>query len=363
MEPAQIGGYLNVSCRRPTTYNSVPCLYRHDFVAQERLTFMTYRFTTSVFRSAVALAALGAAHTLFAAAPASSNDPSASPSIFKMSTSVADPTRDVRYQPEGVSSSVDLEEAFTPASSLDEERASLTEGYDAGQPSPGRRSYGRSRYQDRLHNADGSSKIAFVAGAGLNVAAGNTAKYYTSSYAFGVGAGINFNKMFGILGEFHYDHLGLTGGAINYQYNNYLTYSTLTSSDLSGLDANAHVISLTANPIINFTGAGRDSKLGAYVTGGVGYYHKVTNFTLPTEEVTYYYSYITNATFDQYTANAFGVNGGAGLTYKLGQFSSERLFLEARYNWLKINSANNTDFFPFNRRNSEYIPVMAGIRF
>lgn len=315
-----------------------------------------------MLRSVAALAAFSAAPTLFAAVPAVSNEPS-SPSIFKMSTSVSDPTRDVRYQPEDVSSSVDMDAALTPASSLDIERSSLTEGYDAGQPAPGRRSYGRSRYQDRLHNADGSSKIAFVAGAGLNVAAGNTAKYYTPSYTIEAGAGINFSKMFGILGEFHYDHLGLTAGSINYQYNNYLTYLNATTSDLAGLDANAHVIALTVNPIVNFAGASRGSKLGAYVTGGVGYYHKVTNFTLPTQINTYYYSYIANSTFDSYSANSFGANGGVGLTYKLGEFSSERLFVEARYHWLKINSNNNTDFFPFNRRNSEYIPISAGIRF
>ncbi len=323
---------------------------------------MTSRFTTPALRGMAALAVFSAAPLMVAAAPASSSDSSVSPSVFRMGTSVPDPTHDIRYQPEGISSSRDTDDALAPATPLEAERASL--GYDAGQPSPGRRrSYGRSRYQDKMHNSDGSSKIAFVAGAGLNVSAGNTAKYYTPSYTFEVGAGFNFNKMFGVLGEFHYDHLGLTGGAINYQYNNYLTYSNASTSDLAGLDANAHVLSLTVNPVVNFSGADRGSKLGAYVTGGVGFYHKVTNFTLPTQVVTYYASYITNQTFDSYSANGFGANGGVGLTYKLGEFSSERLFLEARYHWAKINSVNNTDFFPFNRRNTEYIPVSAGIRF
>ena len=94
---------------------------------------MTYRFTT--LRSVAALAAFGAAHTLFAAAPALPNDPVTSPSIFKMSTNVADPTRDVRYQSDSVSSSVDTDETFTPSTSLDARlagvagmRASLRQG-------------------------------------------------------------------------------------------------------------------------------------------------------------------------------------------------------------------------------------------
>ena len=325
---------------------------------------MNSRINTAVLRTTFALTALCVAPALHAAGPASNDTTPANPSIFTMNSSVTDPTRDFRYQPEGVSTSTDTLAAGSPSSSLDAERGSLGENYDGGQPPPGRRrTYGRSRYQDKMHNADGSSKIAFVAGAGLNLPVGNTGKYYTPSYTITAGAGINFNKMFGILGEFHYDHMGLTAGSINYQYNNYTTYSNATANDLAGLDANAHVIALTVNPIVNFKGADRGSKLGAYVTGGVGFYHKVTNFTLPQEIDTYYYSYITNATFDSYSANSFGVNGGAGLTYKLGEFSSERLFVEARYNWLKIGNNNSGDFFPFNRRNSEYIPVTAGIRF
>ncbi len=329
--------------------------------AQERFKLMTLSINTTALRTGLALSAFCAAPALFAAAPAATTDTAtatpATASIFSTNASLEDVTREFRYQPAGVSSSSDAMDAGDPA-------ASLTEDSGIGQPPPGRRrSYGRSRYQDRLHNSDGSSKIAFVAGAGLNVPAGNTAKYYTPSYTITAGAGINFNKMFGILGEFHYDHMGLTAGSLNYQYNNYVTYSDATASDLAGLDGNAHVIALTVNPIVNFVGADRGSKFGAYVTGGVGYYHKVTNFTLPEEVDTYYYSYITNATFDSYSANAFGVNGGVGLTYKLGQFSSERLFAEARYNWLKIPTNTNNDFFPFNRRNSEYIPITVGIRF
>ncbi len=57
------------------------------------------------------------------------------------------------------------------------------------------------------------------------------------------------------------------------------------------------------------------------------------------------------------------MNGGFGLTYKLGEFSSSRLFLEARYHWIDIGSNSNADAFPYNRRNTEYIPVTFGVRF
>ena len=329
---------------------------------------MNLCFRNTALRTGLALAALGLVPAVYAAAPATPATAVTSPSIFAMGTSVSDPTRDFRYQPEGISSSTgDSEDASS--ATLVGARENLTEGFDSGQPSPGRRrTYGRSRYQDRLHNADGSTKIAFMAGAGLDMPVGNTAKFYTPSYTAAAGAGYNFNRMFGVLGEFHYDHMGLTGGAIDTEYNNLLTYLTpygFTSDDLAGFDANAHVLSITVDPVINFVS--RTSRMGAYVTGGVGYYRKTTNFTLPTAQTgcSYYYcsTYYTTYNFDSATANSFGTNVGFGLTYKLSEFSSERLFVDARYNWLPISSNNNQDFFPYNRRNTEFIPITFGIRF
>ena len=326
---------------------------------------MTLRISTPALRTGLALTALCAAPALYAASPATSDTATAAPaaaSMFSASASVADVTREFRYQPAGVSSSSDDLDAADPAASLNEDSG-------AGQPPPGRRrTYGRSRYQDRMHNADGSSKIAFMAGAGMNIPNGNTAKFYTPSYTFGVGAGLNFNRMFGVLAEFHYDRMGVTGGAINTEYNNLLNYLSqygYTANDLAGFDANAHVLSFTVNPVINF--ADRNSHVGAYVTGGLGYYRKSTNFTLPTAQTgcSYYYcsTYYTTYDFDSATANSIGYNVGFGLTYKISEFSNERLFVDARYNWVPISSNNNQDFFPYNRRHTSFIPVTVGIRF
>lgn len=324
----------------------------------------------NVAKTLFAAGVLAASAVVHAAAPASGDSTGSlaqanrnllAPENFLLSATSETP----RYQTEGVSSSTDAVEAEIASLS-----ASPLEGAGSGAGQYGgrrRRSYGRSRYQDRWHNADGSNKVAIVAGAGLNVPVGNTGKFYTPSYTITGGAGWNFNRQFGVLAEFHYDHLGTTGGSINYEYNNLLaSFPTITPDDLIGLDGNAHVLAITLNPVVNFSD--RDRKLGAYITGGVGYYRKSTNFTLPAlgRYCDYYgfcYTYTSNQNIDTASANAFGANGGFGLTYKLSEFSSERLFVEARYHWLKIDSTNNSDFFPFNRRNSEYVPVTVGIRF
>lgn len=321
----------------------------------------------SPFRTLAATAAVAAisfAPAVHAATSADTPKPIAASPLFNPNAPLAVSTDEFRYQPAGVSSSVDdAIAAGDPAAGL---------RYDGGvQPPPGRRrTYGRSRYQDRMHNADGSSKIAFMAGGGLNMPTGNTAKFYTPSWTVSAGAGINFNRMFGVLGEFHYDHLGVTSGAINTEYTNLLNYISqqgYSASDLAGFDGNAHVISLTVNPIINF--ADPRSKVGAYVTGGGGWYRKTTNFTLPTAQTgcNYYYcqTFYTTYNVDQYTADTFGFNVGFGLSYKLSDFSSERLFVDARYHYLPIKDtgASQDPFFPFNRRHTGYIPITVGIRF
>lgn len=319
-------------------------------------------FASAAFRSLACMSVLGlASQASLAATPASiSGDGTVPDPIFRTDTATFAPVRDYRYQTEGISSSTDA---------VEEERASLSADVDAGsgyQPPPGRRrSYGRSRYEDRMHNSDGSTKIAFMAGAGMNVPVGNTGKFYTPSYDVAVGAGYNFNKMLGVLAEFHYDHAGLTGGAIAYEYQNLQNYYSASAADLAGFDGNSHVLSLTVNPVLSFS-SDRGSRLGTYFTGGVGYYHKVTNFTLPSSATAcdyFCYTYSTNVNIDTASANSLGFNGGVGFTYRISDFSNERLFIEARYHWLKIASSNNTDFFPFNRRNSEYIPILVGVRF
>ena len=202
------------------------------------------------------------------------------------------------------------------------------------------------------------------------------------------GVGRNFSKTLGLDAEFNYDHFGLQGATIaNQEYiYNYCTAADVTAGlcypegpnegTVSGLDGNNHVWSFTLNPTYTIPTNG---SLGAYLVVGGGYYHKVTNFTQPTtEEECYYYcgEVTVNANIDHYTSNAFGVNGGFGLTYKFSRFSNERFYLEAKY-VLMLDSQRSgvtatnvpnsaltaTDLYPANSDRTSYIPVKVGIRF
>jgi hypothetical protein len=255
----------------------------------------------------------------------------------------------------------------------------------SSQPPP-RRRYGRPNYAGGNSNADGSSKYTFMAGMGLASPIGNTHKYDTPSYGFQVGGGRNFNKIYGVLLQFDYDHFGLQGATLANQtflYDYGCPAGTVAAGTcgVSGLDGNNHVWSFTLNPTFTIP---TDGSWGAYAVVGGGFYHKVTNFTEPGTGYEYdyycgcYIPYTANQTIDHYTSNAVGASGGLGLTYKFSKFSNERFYMEARYVYIAnsqrygvtasssttaLNAYNGYNLYPQNSNRTTYIPVKFGIRF
>lgn len=258
------------------------------------------------------------------------------------------------------------------------------------QPPP-RRRYGRPRYNDSSHNPDGSNKYAFVAGVGASGPVQDFSSYNNLSYGFQVGVGRNFNKNVALMFQFDYDNFGFKGATLKNQLNlyNYLIAqynATVTSNNqiaqLAQLDGSSHVWSFTLNPVYTlYSGEG----LGAYVVGGIGFYHKAANFTTAATGYAYdpysggTYAYQANQPIDQYFSNAVGFNGGFGLTFKPSRFAGERFYAEVRYHYMLNSlrtgltlgnvataSSSNTDFnndYPQNSHRTAYIPVKVGIRF
>lgn len=258
----------------------------------------------------------------------------------------------------------------------------------ATQPPP-RRTYGRPNYSDSNTNSDGSPKWTFLVGGGFGMPVGDTHYYETTGWGFQAGGGRNFSKTLGVLLQFDYDHFGLQNATVaNEQYiYNYCTTAEYNAdycapqgpapaSAVTPVGGNNHIWSFTLNPTFSVPTSG---SLGAYAVVGVGFYHKVTNFTTPsTEEYCYYFceEVEENATFDHYTSNALGVNGGLGVTWKFSKFSNEMLYGEIRYVFVDnqprsgVTTANvasaplsATDFYPANSHRTTYFPVKFGIRF
>ena len=243
-------------------------------------------------------------------------------------------------------------------------------GAREGQPPP-RRRYGRPNYSDSHTNADGSPKYTFAVGGGFTLPTGNTHSYATPGWKIQVGAGRNFNQTIGVMLQFDYDKFGMQQKTLN---NQLALYNSLCGTQcINQLGGNVRDWSFSLDPIVNYY---TSDTVGAYVIGGVGFYHKYTQFTTPAVGQycdPYYgcYTYQANQPVDWYTSNAFGVNGGVGFTYKLSRWANERLYVEARYVWTDnkprpfdvSGTTNYFNAFPPASARTTYIPVTFGIRF
>jgi len=250
-------------------------------------------------------------------------------------------------------------ERFNLGSSLIGPNADANPQYGGGYGGPPRRRpYGRPTYRDRYTNADGSSKIAFEAGAGFSRPAGSTSNYQKTGWNFSVGAGRNFNRAFGVLVQYDFVDLGVSNSILD----------SLSNSAGVSIDGHSHVWSLTVDPVINFSDS--HSRYGAYITGGGGFYRKLTSFSEnscdPYYEVYYGVCLQDSSTLAHWSNNAGGVNAGVGFTYKISAYSNLKLFAEARYAWVDNQPSSNntvaTGYPPANYRTG-YFPVNFGIRF
>jgi hypothetical protein len=243
----------------------------------------------------------------------------------------------------------------------------------ADQPPP-RRRYGKPNYNDSRTNADGSAKYTFFVGAGFTLPVGGSHNYLTTSYDVQVGAGRNFNKTFGAVVQFDWDNFGFQTATLNRQL---AIYNALNAAvgfpPLPQLGGTSHIWSFTVGPVVNFYSS---DTFGAYAIGGVGFYHKTANFTTPSigEECFGFQCFAVqvNQSIDKYTSNAFGVNGGLGLTYKFSRFAGERFYVEGRYVYtfnsaraFSLGDANGNGFnvFPQNSAKTGFIPITFGVRF
>jgi hypothetical protein len=201
----------------------------------------------------------------------------------------------------------------------------------------------------KQHLAD---NYAFEVGGGFNAPVGNdTSKanggpFITWGGNFTVGGGTYFTKHVGLLAEYQYVDNKLPGSLI---------------AEIPAQGGHAHIWSLTLDPIIDLFPKRTNS---LYVTGGGGFYRKVTSFTDPEEqeECDYYCGIVvTNATVYHFSSNQGGINFGLGYTHRFGGMYGEgraKLFAEARYLFVDtppVSATNGTG-------TTGLIPVTLGVR-
>jgi hypothetical protein len=197
-----------------------------------------------------------------------------------------------------------------------------------------------------------ASRFAFEAGGGFNAP-------QSSAITFGgqvtVGAGLNFSKNVAALVEYQFLDDKLPGALI---------------AETGANGGYAHIWSLTIAPVIDLM---PKSTNDLYITGGGGFYRKVTSFTDPEEAEYCYYYYCgvetENAVVGHFSSNQGGYNVGAGFQHRVGGVYGDgktKLFIEARYlDVLSPASVSNPTGLGTTAvaADTKAIPVSVGVRF
>ncbi len=163
-------------------------------------------------------------------------------------------------------------------------------------------------------------RLTFEAGGGANAPISSSVTYGAN---FTVGGGLKFNPHFSTLIEYQFIVDKLPGALISE-----------TQGAANG--GHAHIWSFTLDPVFDlFPKASNDF----YVTGGGGFYRKVTTFTFPMATQFCYYFYCGTGyvpgTVGHFSSNQGGFNVGGGYQHRFGSIygdtSSAAIFIEARY--------------------------------
>lgn len=160
------------------------------------------------------------------------------------------------------------------------------------------------------------SRLAGEAGGGFNAPTGDSSPYITWGGNFSIGAGPRFSPHLAALVEYQFVDDKLPGALI---------------AETGANGGDAHIWSLTLDPVIDVA---PKRKNDLYITGGGGFYRKVTNFTDPSNYCDFFECYTQNVVVGHFSSNQGGWNVGGGFIHRLGGTygdSKAQLFAEARY--------------------------------
>lgn len=244
--------------------------------------------------------------------------------------------------------SVQAQSSHEFASSTDALPADASTSEAPAAPSP---AAGAGEQSDRsygYHDHSWSSHLTFEGGGGANAPIGNDQPFITWGGNFTVGGGYRFNR-----------HLS---GLIEYQFlDNKIPGALASAAGSQG--GHVHIWSLTADPVFDLFPS---KKYDAYVTGGGGFYRKVTTFTDVEEvEECYYFCIVgdENVTVGHFSSNQGGANLGFGITRRLGSADTGgdgrlKAFAEVRYLWLDTPKyVQGTEV-----GTTELLPITIGLR-
>jgi len=181
-------------------------------------------------------------------------------------------------------------------------------------------------------NPRANTNLGFPISAHLNP----MAPFTNFGMGFTAGAGYNFTRKHGLVGEFMWSHLFLSSSALNP-----IRFALQDPS----VDGSGNLYALTGNYRFELRG----KSLGVYFIGGGGLYHRAvslshkvtTGSTNITCEPTFEWwgfsctrgLVTSNQTILRSSLSSLGVNAGIGFTTRVGEEAPYRVYVESRYHY------------------------------
>lgn len=193
----------------------------------------------------------------------------------------------------------------------------------------------------RLLLKDGTPRINVEVGGGVQLPFNGAQNSQNVGGMVAAAVGYNFSRFFTLQARGEYDRAGVPS-------------SVLVAQKQS--DGRVELASGTVNMILRYAVVGR---FGAYITGGGGYYRRVTKFMQSTASGTQNLSTVTA----EYSMDTVGAAFGMGVEWRAWRRTGMKIFAEARYNYVEgQEQTGSASTYQWNSRTTEYAPALIGVR-
>ena len=194
-----------------------------------------------------------------------------------------------------------------------------------------------------MYAQKGNDDPSFTSNVGvhLSLPQNPTAHFLSEGWGVEYGAGYNFTRRHALIGEFMWNSLYPTNGALE---------PIRVALNSREIDGHAEVFALTGN--YRFESRGRT--FGTYFIGGGGWYYRDASLSKPIptgiiitcDPTLIWWGYhctpgavIANTTIASTGSSAFGLNGGIGFTIRVGP-APYRFYVESRYHYAPTKNVN-----------------------
>lgn len=179
------------------------------------------------------------------------------------------------------------------------------------------------------------SRFTGFVGGGVTAPVNPIGSRLDTGWNVAAGAGVNASHHFGLMLDFMYNETPINTTFLN---------------QVQAPDGHVRVWGFTLDPVVHLT---QEGPVDFYVTGGGGIYHRTVEYTQPVIQTGVFFDpwfgfypadFGTNQIIGSFGQYKGGVDGGAGLSFKLGS-SNVKAFAEARYHHIFTRNVA-TDIIP-----------------